>query len=128
MDVTPSAPDVPISLGLMQSMPKGELNLHLEGAIPLDTMWLLVQRHDHGGEVPGPEALIERFRYTDFAHFLDTWQWKLRLHRTYEDYGLIGEAVAPDLARNSIDASWAPDTRKRTLHGELDRWIAAIAG
>jgi adenosine deaminase len=98
----PSTPAVPISLGLMQSMPKVELHLHLEGAIPLDTMWLLVQRHDHEGEVPGPEALIERFRYTDFAHFLQTWAWKLRFHRSYEDYELIGEAVARDLVRQNI--------------------------
>ncbi len=86
----------------MESMPKVELHLHLEGAIPLDTMWLLVQRHDHGGEVPGPEALAERFCYSDFAHFLDTWVWKLRFHRTYEDYELIGEAVARDLVRQNI--------------------------
>ena len=35
-------------------------------------------------------ALADRFRYTDFDHFLQTWAWKLRFHRTYDDYRLIG--------------------------------------
>lgn len=83
-------------------MPKVELHLHLEGAIPVDAMWRMVERHGGVDDVPDRAALAERFRYTDFDHFLQTWSWKLRFHRTYEDYELIGESVAADLARQHI--------------------------
>jgi adenosine deaminase len=83
-------------------MPKAELHLHLEGAIPFDALWELVQRHGGSPEVDGPEALRRRFAYTDFAHFIDTWVWKLRFHTTYRDYEDMAEAVARDLVRQSI--------------------------
>lgn len=81
------------------SMPKVELHLHLEGAIPLDAMWELVQRHGGDPEVPSPEVLRERFVFTDFAHFISTWEWKLKFHTTLDDYRFLAEAVADDLRR-----------------------------
>ncbi|HSJ26988.1 MAG TPA: adenosine deaminase [Acidimicrobiia bacterium] len=80
-------------------MPKVELHLHLEGAIPLPTMWELVERHGGDPEVPDPEALRRRFEFRDFAHFIGTWEWKLRFHTTFDDYELLAAAVAEDLAR-----------------------------
>jgi adenosine deaminase len=82
-----------------ESMPKVELHLHLEGAIPLPTMWGLVERHGGDPDVPDPAALGRRFEYRDFAHFIKTWEWKLRFHTTVEDYELLAAAVAEDLAR-----------------------------
>lgn len=81
------------------SMPKVELHLHLEGAIPLEAMWELVQRHGGDSEVPSPAALEERFAFTDFAHFISTWGWKLKFHTTLDDYRFLAEAVAADLRR-----------------------------
>ena len=78
-------------------MPKVELHLHLEGAIPLDAMWELVSRHGGDPEVPGPEALGQKFEFTDFAHFISVWEWKLKFHDTLEDYTFIATAVAEDL-------------------------------
>lgn len=82
-----------------ESMPKVELHLHLEGAIPLDAMWELVQRHGGDPEVPSPDALKKRFVFTDFAHFISTWEWKLKFHTTLDDYRFLAEAVATDLRR-----------------------------
>ena len=79
------------------TMPKVELHLHLEGAIPPDTMWELVRRHGGDPDVPTPEALAERFRYRNFPHFISTWEWKLRFHTTPDDYTYLAEAVADDL-------------------------------
>jgi adenosine deaminase len=78
-------------------MPKVELHVHLEGAIPLDVMWKLVERHGGDGEVPTPAALRARFEYRDFAHFISTWEWKLKFHTTLDDYRFLAEAVAGDL-------------------------------
>lgn len=81
------------------SMPKVELHLHLEGAIPLEAMWALVERHGGDPDVPTPEALTRRFAYTDFAHFISTWEWKLKFHTTLDDYRFLAQAVAADLVR-----------------------------
>lgn len=81
------------------SMPKVELHLHLEGAIPPAAMWELVQHHGGDSEVPSPGALEERFVFTDFAHFISTWEWKLKFHTTLDDYRFLAEAVAADLRR-----------------------------
>jgi adenosine deaminase len=80
-------------------MPKTELHLHLEGAIPADAMWTLVERHGGDPDVPDPGALAARFEFRDFTHFISTWEWKLKFHTTLDDYRFLAEAVARDLAR-----------------------------
>jgi adenosine deaminase len=82
-----------------ESMPKVELHLHLEGAIPLDALWTLIERHGGDPDVPTPDALQQRFTYRDFPHFIRTWEWKLKFHTTLDDYRFLAEAVARDLAR-----------------------------
>ena len=83
-------------------MPKVELHLHLEGAIPLAAMWRLIE--ERGGEpgVPSPDALTERFAYRDFGHFIDTWVWKNRFLDSYEAFEFVAAAVAQDLAQQHI--------------------------
>jgi adenosine deaminase len=90
---------MPIPERRWESMPKVELHLHLEGAIPLDAMWELVCRHGGDPEIPGPEALAKRFEFTDFAHFISVWEWKLKFHDTLDDYAFLAKAVASDLRR-----------------------------
>lgn len=80
------------------TMPKVELHLHVEGAIPLEAMWELVQRHGGDPAVRTPADLARRFTYRDFPHFISTWEWKLQFHTTPEDYEFMAEAVAADLA------------------------------
>jgi len=83
-------------------LPKLELHLHLEGAIPLDALWELVGKYGGRGEVAGRAALEERFRFRDFPHFIETWIWKNGFIREYEDFTFIAEAVARDLAAQNI--------------------------
>ena len=85
-----------------ERVPKVELHLHLEGAIPHDTLWELVQKYGEDPSVPDLEALERRFEYRDFPHFIETWVWKNRFLREYEDFTFIAEAVARDLARQNI--------------------------
>jgi adenosine deaminase len=85
-----------------ERVPKVELHLHLEGAIPHDALWQLVQKYGGDPSVPDLEALERRFEYRDFPHFIETWIWKNGFLREYEDFTFIAEVVARDLVRQNI--------------------------
>ena len=98
--------------------PKVELHLHLEGAIPPEALWRLVQAYGDPA-TPSLEAITERFEYRDFAHFIETWQWMLPFIRTPGDWSAVAEAVARSLASQNIvyaEASISPtDFRQHEL-------------
>jgi len=83
-------------------VPKVELHLHLEGAIPHEALWTLIQKYDGDPEAPSLDALKEKFKFRDFPHFLENWVWKNQFIREYEDFTFIAEEVAKDLARQNI--------------------------
>jgi adenosine deaminase len=83
-------------------IPKVELHLHLEGAIPLEALWTLCQKYGSDPAIPNIAALEQRFAYKDFPHFIETWVWKNQFLREYEDFTFIAEQVARDLARQNI--------------------------
>jgi adenosine deaminase len=85
-----------------ERVPKVELHVHLEGAIPLDALWTLVLKYGGDSGVPDRAALARAFTYRDFPHFLDTWVWKNRFLREYEDFTFIAEAAARDFAAQNI--------------------------
>lgn len=86
----------------LDTLPKAELHLHLEGAIPLDALWGLVEKHGGDSSVPNREALRQRLTYPDFPAFIQAWIWKNGFLRTYDDFTFIAEAAARDLARQNI--------------------------
>jgi adenosine deaminase len=86
----------------LDTLPKAELHLHLEGAIPLDALWGLVEKHGGDSSVPNRKALRQRLTYPDFPAFIQAWIWKNGFLRTYEDFTFIAEAAARDLARQNI--------------------------
>ena len=98
--------------------PKVELHLHLEGAIPPEALWSLVQAYGDSG-TPSLEAMTDRFEFRDFAHFIETWQWMLPFIRTPDDWTAVAEAVARSLADQHIvyaEASISPtDFRQHRL-------------
>ena len=85
-----------------ERVPKVELHLHLEGAIPIPALWELVKKYGGDPMVPDPAALQRRFAYRDFPHFIETWVWKNQFLREYEDFSFIAEAVAADLTGQNI--------------------------
>jgi adenosine deaminase len=85
-----------------ESIPKIELHLHLEGAIPHAVLWELLQKYGGDSAAPTVEELARKFIYRDFPHFLETWTWTISLLREYDDFEFIAEAVAHDLARQNI--------------------------
>jgi adenosine deaminase len=85
-----------------ERVPKVELHLHLEGAIPQEALWQLIQKYGGDPDVPNIAALQQKFQYRDFPHFIETWVWKNQFLREYEDFTLIAEAVAQNLARQNV--------------------------
>ncbi len=85
-----------------ESMPKVELHLHLEGAVPRDALWEIIL--DHGGDpdVPDRAALERRFEFHGFRGFFEAWLWKNRFLDSYRVFERAAEAAAAELARRTI--------------------------
>lgn len=92
-------------------VPKVELHVHLEGAIPCGALWELVRKYGGDPSVPDIDALTGRFVYRDFSQFIDTWVWKNGFLREYDDFTFVAEAVARDLAAQGlryVEAFYSP--------------------
>jgi len=85
-----------------QRLPKVELHVHLEGAIPHEALWKLIQKYGGDPSVPDLDALRRRFRYRNFSHFIKTWSWKNGFLREYEDFRMIAEVTARDLVAQNV--------------------------
>jgi adenosine deaminase len=124
-------------LDWLERLPKVELHLHLEGAIPHEALWQLICKYGGDPSTPDLAALPGRFVYRDFPDFIDRWLWKQGFMREAADFELIGAAVARDLARQRIlyaEAFYSPADVSR--HGlsvaevslALRRGLASVAG
>lgn len=109
-------------------LPKTEIHLHLEGAIPHAALWELVQKYGGDPSVKTLDDLEAKFEYRDFPHFLDVWTWKNDFLREYEDFELIAAGVAQDLFEQNIryvEAHFSPSDF--TQHGlEIQKITEAI--
>ena len=85
----------------IRGLPKVELHLHLEGAIPLKALLCILEKYK-GEDFLTLCDLQKKFEYTNFSHFLDIWAWKNQFLREYEDFEFIAEKVAEDLANQNI--------------------------
>ena len=83
-------------------MPKVELHLHLEGAIPHQAFWEIICKYGGDPSVSTCSDLARRFCFTDFAQFIENWDWKNGFLREYEDFTFLAEAVAKHLAEQRI--------------------------
>lgn len=86
----------------LSNIPKIELHLHLEGAIPISCLWKLIQKYGGDENVDSAEALERRFAYSNFTHFIQTWVWKNKFIREYEDFYFVAMSVAQDLKKQNI--------------------------
>jgi adenosine deaminase len=67
-------------------IPKVELHLHLEGAIPLNTLFDFIQRRGNNKLVRNLEDLKKRLVYSNFVQFIKVWLWKNSFITEYEDF------------------------------------------
>ncbi len=86
----------------LEALPKVELHVHLEGAIPNDALWQLIEKYGGDATVPAAADLARRFVYRDFPHFIETWLWKQTFLREPDDLELIASAFARELVRARV--------------------------
>jgi aminodeoxyfutalosine deaminase len=88
----------------IQSMPKTELHIHLEGAIQPATLLELARRHHVINKLPAQDlpGLREWFHFTDFPHFVEVYLTISNLLMTPDDFALIVLACAEDMAAQNI--------------------------
>lgn len=83
-------------------LPKVELHVHLEGAIPHSALYDLIQKYGGDPDIPDVSALTKRFEFKSFPQFIEAWSWKNRFLREYEDFSHIAELTARDMANQNI--------------------------
>jgi len=96
---------------LVATIPKVELHLHVEGAIPFETLLRLIHKKEPGSPIKTLEDLQEKFRYTDFPHFLEIWRWKDSFITDEGDFEEIAYQVLRDLSTQNVkyvEAFYAP--------------------
>src|SRR5947209_1221610 len=83
----------------INSLPKAELHLHLEGSIQPKTVCKLAERHAlHIAE----EEVKQRYAYTDFLEFLEAFKWVTSFLREPQDYALIAHDLAEQLLSQRV--------------------------
>jgi aminodeoxyfutalosine deaminase len=84
---------------VIETLPKAELHLHLEGSIRPETAVELAARH---GTVLTPGEVAARYRYSSFAGFIDAFKWVTSFLREPEDYALITRRLLEELKRQNV--------------------------
>jgi adenosine deaminase len=87
---------------LIRQMPKVELHLHMEGAIPLDTLLSLIKKKGTEPEINTVDDLRRRFTYTDFDNFIRLWVWKNTFITSEHDFEQITYDVLRDLHGQNV--------------------------
>jgi len=85
---------------MLEEMPKAELHLHLEGALPPGTVLQLARRNGLTDLLPGDneDAIARWFVFQHFYHFMDVVRTIKNLLRTAEDFALAVYAAGQELA------------------------------
>jgi len=102
----------------IREMPKVELHLHLEGAIPHETLLSQIRRKGTEPSIKTVEDLEAKLTYTDFPSFIDLWVWKNTFIENEHDFEEIAYAVLEGLSRQNVkyvEAFYAPGDYSR--HG-----------
>jgi adenosine deaminase len=113
----------------IRNMPKVEIHLHLEGAIPPETLLRFIRRK--GGE-PGLKTVADlrrKLTYTDFESFIDLWVWKNTFIKYEADFEEIAYGVLEWLSRQQVkyvEAFYGPGDYRRhglSVEGITERLI-----
>ena len=83
-------------------MPKVELHVHLEGAIPAGTWLALARRRRVDLPADSEAGLREWFRFRDFEHFVEVYVGLSRCLQHPEDFQLALDGFAAEQARQNV--------------------------
>ena len=93
------------------NMPKAEIHLHMEGAVPIETLYEFARRPGVASGLESAEDLRARLAYRDFAHFIEMWTWKNTFIEAYADFEVMAYEVLGALRRENIryvEAHYSP--------------------
>ena len=83
-------------------IPKVELHLHLEGAIPLETLFGFIQRRGNNKLIKNLEDLKRRLVYSNFTQFIKVWLWKNSFITEYGDFEELAYRALQSLSQQNV--------------------------
>src|SRR5260370_5853273 len=90
---------LPLLSNRIASLPKAELNLHLEGPIQPATVSALTALH---GVVMTAEEVRRRYAYRNFAEFIEAFKWVTSFLHEPQDYALVARDLAEHLLTQRV--------------------------
>jgi aminodeoxyfutalosine deaminase len=96
-DITPSLASRPLTI--LDSLPKAELHVHLEGSIRPETAVELAARQHRALSL---DELSARYSFTDFAGFIESFKWITSLLRDPKDYAIVTRRLLEELIRQNV--------------------------
>lgn len=83
----------------IDSLPKAELHLHLEGSIQSATALALMARH---GAKTTEQEVRQRYAFRNFPEFLETFKWLTSFLREPQDYALAAQDLGEQLLVQNV--------------------------
>lgn len=83
-------------------MPKTELHIHTEGAIPLPLLLEFIHRKEPNHEIQSIDDLKNKLVYSSFKEFIMTWIWMVSYIRSEQDFETIVYYVLKDLHSQNV--------------------------
>ncbi len=105
----------------IETLPKVELHVHLEGSMSADTIAALSARHGVDTSGIWPDGLPERFSFDGFPDFAAQFFFGLSLLRSGEDLATITTDLATTLAGQSVRYAEVTTTAFTHFMGRGDR-------
>ncbi len=112
----------------IDTMPKVELHVHMEGAADAETVWAMAARNGVALPAVSLDEWRRFYQFRDFGHFIEVYTIATRAMRTLDDWALLVENFLRNQARQNIRYSEA--FLSASLHlGKFpdDEWLQALA-
>lgn len=84
---------------IVDALPKAELHLHLEGSIRPETAVELAARQHLDVR---PAEVEDRYKFTDFAGFIESFKWVTSFLREPKDYAIVTRHLLEELIRQNV--------------------------
>lgn len=110
-------------LQIIPRIPKTEIHLHLEGAVPVGTLFELMQRNAADSTIKSADELKARFEFDSFDDFLRTWVWKNSFFKNETDFETAAYGALTCLSGQNVkyvEAFFSP--------GDFNRYGLSIEG
>ncbi|MBN2302999.1 MAG: adenosine deaminase [Anaerolineae bacterium] len=114
-------------INYIQTLPKAELHVHLEGSVQPDTLLELAQQNGVTLPAASVDGLRDWYTYRDFDHFIEIFFTICQCLQTPDDFARIAYEYGRSMAENNIryaEVTWTPYTHVN----ERLSWEALLAG